>query len=67
VRTSPPPNLILNLQFEKIDRLIKVRKNYLEMIETDSATFKLIDSTNPLDQVIDEIYDIITDIMIMSE
>ncbi|MHA2047895.1 MAG: dTMP kinase [Candidatus Thorarchaeota archaeon] len=56
-----------NLQFEKIDRLIKVRKNYLEMIETDSATFKLIDSTNPLDQVIDEIYDIITDIMIMSE
>ncbi|MHA1949463.1 MAG: hypothetical protein ACW987_06290 [Candidatus Thorarchaeota archaeon] len=55
------------MQFEKIDRLIKVRKNYLEMIETDSATFKLIDSTNPLDQVIDEIYDIITDIMIMSE
>ncbi|MHA2024433.1 MAG: dTMP kinase [Candidatus Thorarchaeota archaeon] len=56
-----------NLQFERIERLVKVRKNYLEMIETDSATFKLIDSTNPLDQVIDEIYDIVTDIMIMSE
>ncbi|MHA2221627.1 MAG: dTMP kinase [Candidatus Thorarchaeota archaeon] len=56
-----------NLQFEKIDRLITVRKNYLEMIETDSATFKLIDSTNPLAQVIDEIYDNVTDIMIMSE
>jgi dTMP kinase len=56
-----------NLQFEKIDRLVKVRKNYLEMIENDSATFKLIDSTNPLDQVIDEIYDIITDTMILSE
>ena len=56
-----------NLQFEKIERLVKVRKNYLEMIETDSATFKLIDSKNPLDQVIDEIYDIITDTIIMSE
>lgn len=56
-----------NLQFERIERLVKVRKNYLEMIETDSATFKLIDSKNPLDQVIDEIYDIITDTIIMSE
>jgi len=58
---------IANLQFERIERLVKVRKNYLEMIETDRATFKLIDSTSPLDQVIDEIYDIITDIIIMSE
>jgi dTMP kinase len=56
-----------NLQFELIDRLVKVRQNYLEMLEEDSATFKLIDARNPLDQVIDEIYDVITDMMIMSE
>ncbi len=56
-----------NLQFELIDRLVKVRTNYLEMIEKDSATFELIDSTNPLDQVIADIYDIITDTIIMSE
>ena len=56
-----------NLQFELIDRLVKVRKNYLEMIENDSATFELIDAKNTLDQVIDEIYDIITDTIIMSE
>ena len=58
---------IANLQFEKLDRLVKVRKNYLEMAESDSATFELIDAKNPLDQVVDEIYDIITDTIIMSE
>ena len=56
-----------NLQFERIERLVQVRKNYLEMIETDSATYRLIDSTKPLDQVIEDIYDIITDTLIMSE
>jgi dTMP kinase len=56
-----------NLQFEKIERLVKVRQNYLEMFENDSATYELIDAKNPLDQVIDEIYDIITDTIIMSE
>lgn len=56
-----------NLQFELIDRLMRVRTNYLEMIEKDSATFELIDAKKPLDQVIDEIYDIITDTIIMSE
>jgi dTMP kinase len=56
-----------NLQFEKLDRLVKVRKNYLEMAENDSATIELIDAKNPLDQVVDEIYDIITDTMILSE
>ncbi len=56
-----------NLQFELINRLVKVRQNYLEMIDKDSATFKLIDAKNPLEQVIDEIYDTITDTIIMSE
>jgi dTMP kinase len=56
-----------NLQFEKLDRLVKVRQAYLEMIENDTATFELIDAKNPLDQVVDEIYDIITDTIIMNE
>ena len=56
-----------NLQFEKLDRLVKVRKNYLEMAENDSATFELIDAKHPLDEVVDEIYDIITDTIIMSD
>ena len=30
-----------NLQFEKLDRLIKVRQNYLEMVEHDNGTFKV--------------------------
>ncbi|MGY5854961.1 MAG: dTMP kinase [Candidatus Thorarchaeota archaeon] len=57
---------IANLQFERLDRLVKVRQNYLEMIETDTATFELIDAKNPLDEVVDEIYDIITDIIILN-
>jgi len=56
-----------NLQFEKLDRLVKVRQAYLDIAENDSATFELIDAKNPLDQVIDEIYDIITDTIIMSD
>jgi dTMP kinase len=56
-----------NLQFEKIDRLVKVRQAYLEMIESDIGNFELIDSKNPIEQVIDEVYDIITDLMILNE
>ena len=48
-----------NLQFEKLDRLVKVRQNYLEMFKDDNATFEIIDSMNPLDQVVDEIHKII--------
>jgi dTMP kinase len=58
---------IANLQFERLDRLVKVRKNYLEMIENDFATFELIDAKHPLNEVVDEIYDIITDMMILTE
>lgn len=56
-----------NLQFERIERLVKVRKNYLEMLENDCANYELIDSKLPLEQVIDEIYDKITDTLIMNE
>ena len=48
-----------NLQFEKLDRLIKVRQNYLEMVEEDSGTFKVIDASQPLEKVVTEIYDLI--------
>ena len=56
-----------NLQFEKLDRLVKVRQAYLEIAEKDSATIRLIDARNPLTQVVDAIYDIITDTLIMNE
>jgi dTMP kinase len=46
-----------NLQFEKIDRLIRVRQNYLEMVEQDSGKFIVIDSCKSLDLVINGIYD----------
>jgi dTMP kinase len=45
-----------NLQFEKIDRLIKVRKNYLEMVEQDTGTYKVIDARESLDFVVNEVY-----------
>lgn len=45
-----------NLQFEKLDRLIQVRNNYLEMVEQDSGTFKVIDACQTLEEVVDEIY-----------
>ena len=50
-----------NLQFEKLDRLIRVRRNYLEIAEHDISNVKLIDSLKPLQQVIDEIHKIIID------
>ncbi len=56
-----------NLQFEKLDRLVKVRQAYLEIAENDCGTFKVINAKNPLDQVVDEIYDIITDTIILND
>ncbi|MGY5871167.1 MAG: dTMP kinase [Candidatus Thorarchaeota archaeon] len=47
---------IPNLQFEKLDRLVKVRQNYLEMVEQDSGTFKVIDACKPLEFVVNEVY-----------
>jgi len=45
-----------NLQFEKLDRLVKVRQNYLEMVEQDSGTFKVIDACQSLEKVVNEVY-----------
>ena len=56
-----------NLQFEKLDRLVKVRQAYLEIAENDVGTFRIINSEQSLERVVDEIYDIITDTLIMSE
>jgi thymidylate kinase len=48
-----------NLQFEKLDRLIRVRQNYLEMVEQDSGTFKVIDARKSLELVVNEVYNYI--------
>lgn len=45
-----------NLQFEKLERLIGVRKVYLEMVEQDSGSYKVIDACQSLEKVVDEVY-----------
>jgi dTMP kinase len=45
-----------NLQFEKLERLVKVREAYLEIAEQDSGNFKIIDATKSLDAVVVEIH-----------
>jgi dTMP kinase len=52
-----------NLQFEKLDRLVKVRQNYLEIAEHDISTVKLIDSMKSLEEVVDDIYKIIMNLV----
>ena len=46
----------LNLQFEKLDRLVKVRAAYLEMSENDSGNYIVIDAQKALSAVTDEVY-----------
>lgn len=46
-----------NLQFEKLDRLIKVRQTYLEIVSQDTGIFKVIDASKPLDEVIQAVHD----------
>jgi dTMP kinase len=48
-----------NLQFEKLDRLIGVRKVYLEFVEQDTGIYKIIDARESLEAVVAEIYDTI--------
>lgn len=48
-----------NLQFEKLDRLIGVRKVYLEFVEQDTGIFKVIDARESLEAVVDTIHDVI--------
>lgn len=50
-----------NLQFETVQRLVGVRKAYLEMTETDSGNFQIIDATQSLDDVISNVLQIIID------
>lgn len=47
---------IANLQFEKLERLVNVRQNYLEMVEQDIGNFKVIDARKSLELVVDEVY-----------
>jgi dTMP kinase len=46
----------LNEQFEKIDRLVRVREAYLAMAVEDTGNFKVIDATKPLDSIVEEVY-----------
>jgi len=46
-----------NLQFEKLERLIQVRKTYLEIAEQDSGTFRIIDAHQPLDVVVEMVHE----------
>lgn len=46
-----------NLQFEKLDRLVKVRQNYLEMASSDSCPSVVIDATSPLEDVVRQVYE----------
>jgi dTMP kinase len=46
----------LNLQFEQLDRLVKVRAAYLEMSETDTGNYIVVDAQQSLEAVTDEVY-----------
>lgn len=46
----------MNEQFEKLDRLVRVREAYLEMARQDTANFFVIDATQPLEQVVSEVH-----------
>jgi dTMP kinase len=48
-----------NLQFEQPERLVKVRKAYLEMAEQDIGNYKIIDSTKSIDEVVKEVLNLI--------
>ncbi|NWF96809.1 MAG: dTMP kinase [Candidatus Thorarchaeota archaeon] len=50
-RTSEP-----NRQFERMERLVRVRQNYLEMAREDSANYVVVDATQSVDQVIHDVY-----------
>ncbi len=46
-----------NLQFEKLDRLIGVRRVYLDFVKHDTGVFKVLDARESLEAVVDEIYE----------
>jgi len=45
-----------NLQFEKLERLVEVRKAYLEIAEKDSGVFKIVDAHQLLGVVVETVY-----------
>jgi dTMP kinase len=45
-----------NLQFERLERLVKVRAAYLEIAEHDSGKFRIIDAEKSLDAVVQEVH-----------
>jgi dTMP kinase len=46
----------LNVQFEQYDRLVKVRKAYLEMTEVDTGNFVFIDARKSIELVVAEVH-----------
>ncbi len=48
-----------NLQFERLDRLVKVRQAYLEIAKYDSGNFRIINAGNSLGAVVTEIHSVI--------
>jgi dTMP kinase len=46
----------LNAQFEQYDRLVKVRKAYLEMTEADTGNFVFIDARRSIELVVAEVH-----------
>jgi dTMP kinase len=46
----------LNEQFEQYDRLVRVRKAYLEMTEEDTGNFMLIDARRSIELVVAEVH-----------
>ncbi len=45
-----------NVQFERLERLVRVREAYLAMVRDDAANYVVIDATRPLDSVISAVY-----------
>ncbi len=52
-----------NKQFEQLDRLIRVRQAYLEMVAHDTGHFHVIDAREPLDSVVEVVYTAINEYM----
>ena len=48
-----------NIQFEQPERLVKVRQAYLEMVENDFGNYEVIDSTQSIEKVVDEVLNLI--------
>lgn len=53
----------INLQFEKLERLVKVRNAYLEMAREDTGRYRVVDATMPLQEVVEVILDEISSIV----